>query len=279
MGKLDGKVAFVTGAARGQGRSHAVTLAAEGADIIAVDICRPLTDGYPGATVEDLAETVRLVEDQDRRIIASQADVRDLEALTAAVDHGVSELGRLDVVVANAGIWTMADMVEMTEEDWDLEIDINLTGVWKTVKAALPHVRAGGRGGSIIMTSSIFGLSGAPNNAHYVAAKHGVVGLMRALAHEGAPDGIRVNSINPTNVNTHMIRNELIDELFAPDLSPEERTEEALTPRFEAAHLLKVPWVEVQDISNVVLWLASDDSRYVTGVALPVDAGRLINAM
>ena len=177
MGSLAGKVAFVTGAARGQGRSHAVRLAEEGADVIAVDICHPVeTVEYAGATADDLAETVALVEKLDRRIVAREVDVRDLAGLQATVAEGVSELGGLDIVVANAGIFTSAPVHELTEEQWNTMIDVNLTGVWKTVKATVPTLIEQGRGGSIILISSTGGIQGFPNFAHYVAAKHGVTG-------------------------------------------------------------------------------------------------------
>jgi SDR family mycofactocin-dependent oxidoreductase len=195
MGRVDGKVAFITGAARGQGRSHAVRLAQEGADIIAVDICGPIPHlQYPHATPEDLAQTVKEVEALDRRIVAAEADVRDRAALGRILDDGVERLGRLDVVVANAGICVFGPWDEMTPEIWQTTIDINLTGVWNTVQLAAPHLIAGGRGGSIVLTSSTAGLKGQPFLTPYVAAKHGVVGLMRAFAHELAEHEIRVNS-------------------------------------------------------------------------------------
>jgi SDR family mycofactocin-dependent oxidoreductase len=273
MGRLDGKVAFITGAARGQGRSHAIRLAQEGADIIAVDLASQVdTVPYPMATAEDLAETVRQVEALDRRIVASEADVRDFAALQQAVDAGVAQLGRLDIVSANAGIFSNATAEELTEAQWDDMIDINLKGVWLTAKAAIPHLRAAG-GGSIIITSSAAGLKGYPNFIHYVAAKHGVIGIMRTLALELAPDFIRVNSVHPTTVDTDMIHNDALYALFAPDLEPEARTREVLGERFSALNALPIPWLESIDISNAVLWLASDEARYVTGVTLPVDAG------
>ncbi len=273
MGRLDGKVAFITGAARGQGRSHAIRMAQEGADIIAVDISTQIeTVPYGMATADDLAETVRQVEALDRRIVASEADVRDYDALSAAVDEGVAQLGRLDIVSANAGIFSSATADELTDTAWNDMIGVNLTGVWHTAKAAIPHLRAAG-GGSMILTSSTAGIKGFPNFVHYVAAKHGVVGIMRTLALELAPDFIRVNSVHPTSVDTDMIQNDALYALFAPDLPVEERTRETLGGRFQALNALPVPWVEPVDISNAVLWLASDESRYVTGIMLPVDAG------
>jgi (+)-trans-carveol dehydrogenase len=274
VGRLDGKVAFITGAARGQGRSHALRMAEEGADIIAVDVAKQLpTVEYPMSTTEDLAETVRLVETLDRRIFAREADVRDYDALKSALDEGVAELGRLDIVSANAGIFSQGRADELSDESWDEMIGVNLTGVWHTAKAAIPHLKAGGNGGSIIITSSTAGLKGFENFVHYVSAKHGVVGLMRTLALELAPDMIRVNSVHPTSVDTEMIQNDMLYALFAPDLEPEQRTREAMGERFQTLNALPIPWVEPVDISNAVLWLASDESRYVTGVTLPVDAG------
>jgi (+)-trans-carveol dehydrogenase len=275
-GRVAGKVAFITGAARGQGRSHAVRLAQEGADIVAVDICEDVPGiPYPGATEADLAETVKQVEALDRRIVAVKADVRDPRALKAALDDGVAQLGRLDIVCANAGIGTAPVAAwEMDESVWQTMIDINLTGVWHTTKVAIPHLIAGGNGGSIIITSSAAGLQAYQNIAHYVSAKHGVVGLMRTLALELAPHFIRVNSIHPTQVDTPMIQNEPTWRLFRPDL--EHPTEDDFAPASQAMNALPIPWVDPVDISNAVLYLASDESRYVTGVTLPVDAGAVI---
>jgi (+)-trans-carveol dehydrogenase len=277
MGKLEGKVAFITGAARGQGRSHAVRLAQEGADIIAVDLMGPVeTVGYPLATQQDMDETVRLVEALDRRIIASKADVRDSAALKAAVDDGVAQLGRLDIVLANAGIASFAPVDEMTDQMWDDMIDINLTGVFKTVRAAVPHLKADGRGGAIVLTSSTAGIKGLANLAHYVAAKHGVVGLVKTLANELAPYMIRVNSVHPTSVDTMMIHNEQTYAAFRPDKAPSDVTRDDVGEAFQSLNALPIQWVEPVDISNAILWLVSDDARYVTGVQLPVDAGSVI---
>lgn len=274
-GRVAGKVAFITGAARGQGRSHAIRLAQEGADIIAVDLAGQIDSvPYAMSTPGDLAETVKEVEALDRRIVATQADVRDYGAVKAALDDGVAQLGHLDIVSANAGIFSFGTLEELSETQWRDVIDVNLTGVWHAAKAAIPHLRANG-GGSIILTSSTAGLQAIPNTGHYNSAKHGVVGLMRTLALELAPDMIRVNSVHPTVVNTDMIQNSATYELFASDLPVAERTREALAPRFQALNVLPIPWVEPVDISNAVLWLASDEARYVTGVTLPVDAGLL----
>jgi len=273
MGRVEGKVAFITGAARGQGRSHAIRLAEEGADIIAVDINEQIESvPFPMGTAEDLAQTVKEVEALDRRIIATRADVRDYQALKAAVDEGVAQLGRLDIVVANAGIVSFAPTVDLTEQSWQDVIDVNLTGVWHTAKATIPHLRAAG-GGSMTLISSGAGAKGSPNLAHYVAAKHGVIGLMRTLANELALDMIRVNALLPTSVNTDMIHNAAMYALFAPDI--DQPTKEQVGERFAALNALPIPWIESRDISNTVLFLASDEGRYITGVPLPVDAGQL----
>src|SRR5215469_7520555 len=277
MGRITGKVAFVTGAARGQGRSHALRLAQEGADIIAVDIASQIgTVPYAMATPQDLNETVRQVEALDRRIIAAQADVRDFGSLAKVLEDGVAQLGQLDIVSANAGIFSFGTLQELTDEAWNDMIAVNLTGVWHTIKAAVPHIRAGGRGGSIILTSSTAGLMAMEHIGHYVAAKHGVVGIMRTAALELAKDNIRVNSVHPTSVNTDMIQNAATYALFAPDLPEAERTRDVLASRFGALNVLPVPWVEPVDISNAVLWLASDESRYVTGLEVKIDAGQTL---
>jgi (+)-trans-carveol dehydrogenase len=274
-GKLEGKVAFITGAARGQGRSHAVRLAQEGADIIAVDLCAQVASvPYPMATPQDLDQTVKEVEALDRRIVATQVDVRDYDALKQALDDGVAELGRLDVVSANAGIVSYGRAEELAEQTWQDVIDTDLTGEWHAAKAAIPHLRAGGRGGSIILTSSDAGLKASQNLAHYVAAKHGVIGLMRTLALELAPDFIRVNALAPTTVDTPMVMNEVTYRLFRPDL--ENPTADDMAGPATALNVLPIPWVEPVDISNALVFLASDQARYVTGVVLPVDAGAAI---
>ena len=274
-GRVSGKVAFITGAARGQGRSHAVRLAEEGADIIAVDIAADIPSVrrfYPGATEADLAETVKQVEALDRRIVAIKADVRDYDALKKALDDGVAQLGRVDIVSANAGIWIFGDLAhEVAEDDWQDLIDVNLTGVWHTAKAAIPHLIAQGTGGSIIITSSTAGLKGTPHAAQYVTSKHAVIGLMRTLAMELAPHSIRVNTVNPTGVDTIMIQNEATWKLFLPDV--EHPTREQAAEVFTPTNALPVPWVEPRDVSNAVLFLASDEARYITGTTLLVDAG------
>jgi SDR family mycofactocin-dependent oxidoreductase len=266
MGKLDGKVAFITGAARGQGRSHAVRLAADGADIIAIDICAQIkTVPYPMSTPDDLAETARQVEALDRRIYTAEVDVRDGDAVQRAFDAGTAELGPVEIVLANAGIAPMRENPD--PRIWDDVIGTNLTGVFNTVEAAIPSMIAYDRGGSIVLTSSTAGLSGIGGPTRgalgYAAAKHGVVGLMRSYANNLAKHSIRVNSVHPTGVNTPMIVNDVMQEFLARDPAWSNATPSALP----------VAMVEAIDITNAVLWLVSDDARYVTGVTLPVDAG------
>jgi len=274
-GRVEGKVAFITGAARGQGRSHALRLAQEGADIIAVDICESIPGMekyYAGATEEDLAETVRQIEALDRRIVARKADVRDYPAVKAALDDGVAELGHVDIVSANAGIFAFGEQSQLVEDaEWEMVNDINAKGVWHTAKAVIPHLIEQGTGGSIILTSSTAGIKGTPNVVAYTASKHAVVGIMRTLALELAPHRIRVNTVHPTGVATDMILNEATFRLFMPD-NPHPTKEEA-APIFESTNALPIPWVEPVDISNAVLFLASDEARYVTGTELKVDAG------
>jgi SDR family mycofactocin-dependent oxidoreductase len=276
-GRVEGKVAFITGAARGQGRSHAVRLAEEGADIIAVDICGPVSSNtqIAPATPDDLAETADLVKQLSRRIVTAEIDVRDFDAVKSAVDSGVEQLGRLDIVCANAGIGNGGQTLDRTSEtDWTDMIDVNLSGVWKTVKAAVPHLIAQGEGGSIILTSSVGGLKAYPHTGHYIAAKHGVVGLMRTFAVELGQHSIRVNSVHPTNVNTPLFMNEGTMKLFRPDLETPGPDDLAVAARF--MHVLPVGWVEPVDISNAVLFLASDESRYVTGLTMTIDAGSML---
>lgn len=276
-GRVEGKVAFITGAARGQGRSHAVRLAQEGADIIAVDVCGPISSNTQIApsTPDDLAETADLIKGLNRRIVAAQVDVRDFDALKATVDSGVEQLGRLDVIVANAGIGNGGQTLDKTsEEDWQDMIDVNLSGVWKSVKAAVPHLLSGGRGGSVILTSSVGGLKAYPHTGHYIAAKHGVVGLMRSFAVELGQHSIRVNSVHPTNVDTPLFMNEGTMKLFRPDLENPGPDDLAVAAQF--MHVLPIGWVEPVDISNAVLFLASDESRYITGLPLTIDAGSML---
>lgn len=263
-GRVAGKVALITGAARGQGRSHAVRLAAEGADVIAVDICGPVADiEYTTATPEDLATTVRLVEEAGSRVVTHMVDVRDSRGLSDAVADGVELLGRLDIVVANAGVCSIQRWDEVTPALWDTVIGINLTGVWNTCVASIPHLVEAG-GGSMILVSSAAGLKGQPFLTPYVASKHGLVGIMRSLSNELAANHIRVNSLHPTGVDTPMLVGMvgLTDRL---EVSPE------LGPLFHNS--LPVDLLQPEDISNAVLFLASDEARYVTGLTMTVDAG------
>ena len=266
MGALEGKVVFVTGAARGQGRAHAVKLASEGADIIAVDLCDQIASvPYPMATPGDLAATVKLVEDTGAHIVARQGDVRDRASLNTALQAGLDELGRLDVVIANAGIAPMAG-----QDAWRDVIDVNLTGVYYTVDIAMKPIIKQGTGGAIVLTSSVAGLVGlaspAAGSLGYAAAKHGIVGLMRVYANLLAPHSIRVNSIHPAGVSTPMIDNEFTRKWL-------EGMADEVKGRPNMGNALPVQTLEPEDIANAVPWLVSDAARYVTGVALPVDAG------
>ena len=266
-GRVAGKVAFITGAGRGQGRSHAIRLAEEGADIIAVDILEDYRSiGYGMSSQSDLDDTVKQVEALDRRIVATKADVRDPAALNAALDEGVAQFGHLDIVCANAGICTVQAWDEVTPQVWQDTLDTNLTGVWNTMVCAAPHLIANG-GGSIIATSSTAGIKGVPFLAPYVAAKHGVVGIARSLANELAVHHIRVNTIHPTGVDTPMLDGlGGLDPLIARDPN--------LGPMFMNTYPVEI--VEARDVSNAVLFLASDESRYVTGLEFTVDAGNTI---
>jgi SDR family mycofactocin-dependent oxidoreductase len=265
MGALDGKVVFITGAARAQGRSHALRVAQEGADVIAVDLCAaPLGLGYPPACVEDLDETARLVEKAGRRVVTVVADVRDQVALDAALEQGVGELGRLDVVVANAGISSWGRFWELPDEVWLTTIDINLTGAWRTFRAATPRLIEQGDGGSLIAISSVAGIKALPGQAHYTAAKHGLVGLVKAAAIELGPYGIRVNSVHPWGVDTPMAHDPAVDAML----------EAHPTYLGSFGSILSDPVLaSPEDISDAVVWLASDASRRVTGIQLPVDMG------
>lgn len=267
MSGLEGKVAFITGAARGQGRAHAVRLARDGADIIAVDLCADVpTIDYPQATEADLDETVKLVKDQGRRVVAHRADVRDFAGLKAAFDDGLAQLGRVDIVIANAGVIRLGEESDPLRE-WQDVIDINLTGVFHTIRAALPALVEGGRGGSIVMTSSTAGIKGTGTHKAaaqaYTASKRGLVGLMQVLALDLAPHMIRVNTIHPTGVATGMIMNEAMMKMV-----------EANDPGIAAMqNALPIEMLQPDDIANAVAWLVSDEAAFVTGVALPLDAG------
>jgi SDR family mycofactocin-dependent oxidoreductase len=277
MGLVDGKVALVTGAGRGQGRSHALRLAAEGADVIAVDIAANgvETISYALASEEDLDSTVKEVESMGRRAVKAVADVRSLSELQQAAGTGLSELGKIDIVCANAGIGSWAVAWEMTEQQWKDMIDINLTGVFNTVRATLPSMVERGEGGSVVLTSSTAGLRAYANTAHYTAAKHGVIGLMKVLAQEAGPHRIRVNAVCPTTVRTPLVINDATFELFAPHL--EHPTEDDVREPFESLNILPgVAWVEPSDVSDAVLFLCSDAAKFITGVALPIDAGNIV---
>jgi len=268
MGKLDGKVAFITGAARGQGRSHAIRLAQEGADIIAVDICRQIDSvSYPMSTQGDLAETAKQVEALDRRIFTAEADVRDETALRQAFEAGTAEIGPVDIVLANAGIAPMGLPSKERHQAWQDVIDVNLTGVFNTVEIAIPSMIKRGQGGAIVLTSSTAGINGIGGPTRgglgYTAAKHGVVGLMRSYANILAKYRIRVNTVHPTGVNTPMVVNEAMQEFLAQD------------PQMSnaMANALPVDLVEPVDISNAIAWLVSDEASYITGIQLPLDDG------
>lgn len=277
-GRLSGKVAFVTGAARGQGRSHAVRLAEEGADVIGVDVCGEVGRTarlYPAATKDDLEETSRLIEATGRRAICYVADVRDYAALDEGLATAVGSLGRLDIVCANAGIFQFGEEVTDTAlQDWRDVIDVNLTGVFHTCKAAVPHMVSAGNGGSVVITASDAGTKGFARFGHYVASKHAVIGLMKTLAMEVADHSIRVNVVSPTNCNTTMIQNDAVYRLFRPDLDSVSRDEFAEASGTLLA--LPAPWVEPVDVSNAIVFLASDEARYVTGLNLAVDGGSAI---
>jgi SDR family mycofactocin-dependent oxidoreductase len=264
---MEGKVALVTGAAGGLGRAHAIRLAQEGADVIVTDL--GAADEVT-ATADDLSETAAAVRTVGRDAFMGYADVRSQEQLQAVVDRGIDALGRLDVVCANAGISTQGVSWKLSEEDWETTIQINLTGVWRTVKATVPFLIDQDEGGSIVITGSTASIKGFGGALHYTASKHGVVGLMKALVNEVSRHRIRVNLVAPAATNTAMIHNDGSREFFGfpPDVSDEE-----YGAAFQAMNALPVPWVEPEDISNAILWLASDEARYVTGTVLPVDAG------
>jgi (+)-trans-carveol dehydrogenase len=273
-GWAEGKVVLVTGAARGQGRNHAIRFAQEGAAIIAIDVCDQLPEvQYPMSTEADLEETAQLVGQAGAKIFTAKVDIRDHDAMSAAVASGVAELGGLDIVVANAGVTAFASSTELTMPQWQTTVDVNLTGSWVTASVAIPHLLASGKGGSITFISSAAGLRAYANMPHYMAAKHGVVGLMRGLAVELASANIRVNSVHPTTVNTPMVHNDATYNLF---FSEDTFDRAVLEERFKAVTLLDTPWVESDDISEAVLYLSSDRARFVTGITMPVDAGAFL---
>ena len=271
--RVRGRVALVTGAARGQGRSHAVRLAQEGADLLLVDSCADVeTVEYCLGSTAELKETAEIVRAEGRRALTFVVDARDAAGLTDAVSSGVADLGHLDIVCANAAITSAAPVMEMSEQRWRDVVDVNLTGVFNTVQAAVPHVIAGGAGGSVIIVNSAAGLRPYRNLAHYSSSKHGLVGLMKTLALELGENWIRVNSVHPTGVDTAMLLNDAARRLYRPDL--ENPTVDDVRQVFTGVHALPIPWVESVDVSNAVVFLASDEARYITGVCLPVDAGR-----
>jgi SDR family mycofactocin-dependent oxidoreductase len=275
VGELDGKVAFVTGVARGQGRHHAVRLAESGADIIGLDMCSQLDSvGYAMSTRDDLDQTIKLVETTGRRIVASQGDVRDPESIHKVLEEGLAALGRLDIVLANAGVMPIVGQNSQSQGAWCDAIDIMLSGVFHTLDVTVPVLRAQGTGGSIVITSSVAGLKGilldmdgfSPGLAGYHAAKHGVVGLMRLYARALGREGIRVNTVHPTGVMTPMIDN---DE-FKGFSANHPRLKDAI------ANAMELQFIEQEDITRAVLYLVSESGRYVTGVCLPVDAGVML---
>jgi SDR family mycofactocin-dependent oxidoreductase len=268
-GTLQGRVAFITGAARGQGRAHAARLAREGADIIALDICAPVSDSisYPAATPEDLAETVRAVEAEGRKVLARQVDIRDDAAVRQLVADGVEQFGRLDILVANAGVLSWGRIWELSDEQWNTVIDVNLSGTFHTLRAAIPPMIEAGNGGSIIVVSSSAGLKATPGNGHYSASKHGLTALTNSLAIELSEFGIRVNSIHPYSVDTPMIEPELMMQVFGEH------------PHFVHSFgpMLLQPngFMGAAEVSDVVAWLAGDGSGTLTGAQIPVDKGVL----
>jgi SDR family mycofactocin-dependent oxidoreductase len=271
MGKLDGKVALITGGARGQGRSHAITFAREGADIVVCDLASQIeTVPYAMSNPDDLSETVKLVEEQDRRCIAMQADVRDTAQVKSVVDRAIAEFGHVDILIANAGIVAPVPLVDISDEAWSDMVGTDLTGVFKSIRAVAPHMIER-RSGRIIATSSMVGKTGVPGLSHYVAAKWGVIGLVKSAALEFGQYGITVNAVCPTNVDTPMIQNQAMYSLFAPDIPNPSRDD--VVPGFTSLNALPVPWVQVQDISEGMLYLAAESGRYVTGETLTVAAG------
>ncbi|ART68239.1 3-ketoacyl-ACP reductase [Mycobacterium dioxanotrophicus] len=276
MGSFDGKVAFITGAARGQGRSHAIEFARRGTRVIAIDIDQQVPSApYPTATAEDLAETVRLVEGLGGEILAATVDVRDLAGLSKVITNGVERFGRLDFILANAGIVSYGLLSSMDEDQFQEMIDINLTGVWKTVRAGVQHMVDAGNGGCIVLTSSTAGLRTMGNIGHYAASKHGVVALAKAFANELGPHHIRVNSVHPSNTRTVMgVDNDGVLNMFRPDL--ENPTLDDCVDAFASIHVMPdVPWIHPIDITNTVLFICSDEAKYMTGAQIPVDVGML----
>ena len=276
MGMLDGQVVMVTGGSRGQGRAHALTSAREGADVIIIDVTENLsTVTYPMARQDDMAETVAAVEALDRRIVAVEADVRDQAQLDAAVARGIAELGKIDALIANAGIWTQAPFYELTEDQWEEMIAVNLSGVWRSAKAVAPHMIER-KAGSIVMISSVNGLEAGPNFAHYTAAKHGVVGLMKTVALELAPHGIRCNSVHPGAVRSGMTENQMAFDMYAG--GPGGTMDNLIEAGKHYGVLKGTTFMPPETIANATLFLNSDLASSITGVALPVEAGHLLMA-
>jgi (+)-trans-carveol dehydrogenase len=276
MGRLPGKVALITGAARGQGRAHAVRLAKEDAAIIALDLCGPVAGvRYDPATREDLNRTVELVEDAGGQILAHVGDVRDVHAVDGLVRDGLERFGHIDVVVCNAGVSLIGPSWDISEEEWATQVDINLTGAWRVAKAAVPSMIDAGRGGSIIFTTSGTASRGVGNMAHYAATKSGLEGLCREMAVELGPHRIRVNTLQPTAVNTEMMDNRMLWELFTPGQDEKSSAErrQGMLDVMSGFHMLDVPWVQPEDLANGVLFLASDESSMMTGSCLRIDAG------
>jgi SDR family mycofactocin-dependent oxidoreductase len=275
-GTLEGRVAFVTGAARGQGRAHAVRLASEGADIIAIDICGPISDTvtYPAATSEELADTVRAIESTGRKVLAREVDIRDLAAQQQVVADGIEQFGRLDIVVANAGILSWGRMFEMSEEQWDSVIDVNLNGTWRTIRAAVPAMIEAGNGGSIIIVSSSAGTKATPGNGHYSASKHGLVAITNALAIEVGEFGIRVNSIHPYSIDTPMVEPDAMMEIFSkyPAFLHSFKPMPYQPVNHDGKKGLK-EFMTPEEVADVVLWLAGDGSATISGSQLAVDRG------
>ena len=276
MGLLDGKVVFITGGGRGQGRAHAIVSAREGADIVFVDTTKPFaTVPYAHTTAEDIAETVSQVEAFDRRVLAIEADVRDQDALDDAVAQGLAQFGQIDALIANAGIWTLGPVQEMSRETWQEMLDINITGVWQSVKAVVPHMIERQKG-SIVMTSSVNGLEGGPFFSHYTAAKFAVVGFMKAIAVELGPQGIRANTVNPGTILTGMTNNQQGYDMMAGHAGG---TREDLMAAGRSYGILKGSgFMDPEVIANAALFLNSDLASNVTGIALPVDSGHLAMA-
>lgn len=272
MGKLDGKVALITGGARGQGRSHAVALAGEGASIVICDIAGEdlNTIPYPLGTQEQMHETVKLVEDLDQRCIAVKANVADTAQMNSVVDAALSEFGQIDILLANAGIFTFGSIAELTDEQWDEMIATNLTGVFKSIRAVLPHMIERGTG-NIVATSSVAGKQGFPNTGHYSSAKWGVIGLIKSVAMEVGAHGIRANAICPTSVDTQMIRNDAFSKLFSP--GEENPTLEMAEEILSAMNPQGIPYITVQDVSDTVLYLVGDQSKHVTGETITIASG------